>query len=152
MITVLLADDSAHALRMGETILREEGFEVRTAVDASAVLTAMAQRIPDVVLLDAFLPGASGFDLCRRLKGETRVILTAGLLEPLDEAAAASACDAVLRKPLEASVAAALIRKLAAAVDPGQVRAEVEKALQEALPALVHDITEKVLAALRRRR
>ena len=101
---VLLADDSAHALRMGETILREEGFDVRTAVDAKAVITAMAQRAPDVILLDAFLPGANGLDLCRQLKHEhprTRVILTAGLLEQLDETAAATVCDAVLRKPLE---------------------------------------------------
>ena len=71
---------------------------------------------PDLVIADVFLPGRGGFDLCRHIKNlhrHVRVILTAGLLEPLDEEEARSAgCDAVLRKPFEASVVMETIRPL----------------------------------------
>lgn len=184
MSTILLADDSPHALRMGEHILREEGFDVATVADGSEALMRIAQSDPDLVIADAFLPGRNGFDLCRQVKRwrpHVRVILTAGLLESFTEDDAKQAgCDAVLRKPFEASQAVAVIRPLlqeailergllgqdvaplgalalpvsdavhapAARPDPARVQAAVEAALEQALPALVRDITEKVLVAL----
>lgn len=166
---------------MGEHILREEGFEVSTVADGVAALVRIAETDPDLIIADAFLPGRNGFDLCRQVKRwrpHVRVILTAGSLETFDEEEAKeSGCDAVLRKPFEASQAVALIRPLlqeailerglmgqyvsppempapvsdalsAARPDPAKVKAAVEDALQKALPGLVRDITEKVLVAL----
>ena len=73
----------------------------------------------DVVIADAHLPGLSGIELCRCIKSSSRyvrVILTAGSLEDLDEAAAKRAgCDAILRKPFEASVMAETLAPLLAA-------------------------------------
>jgi DNA-binding response OmpR family regulator len=153
MGSILLADDSAHARRMGETILREEGFGVRCVSEADGIAAAIAESAPDVVILDASLPGG-GLELCRDLKARhpgLRVILTAGLLEPLDEEQARRAgCDGVLRKPFEASVMAARVRALTSAPDRERVRAAVEGALREALPGLVRELTEKVLSALER--
>jgi CheY-like chemotaxis protein len=182
MSTILLADDSPHAQRMGEHILREEGFTVSTVADGVAALVRIAETDPDLVIADAFLPGRNGFELCRQVKRwrpHIRVILTAGSLETFDEEDAKRAgCDAVLRKPFEASLAVALIRPLlqeailerglmgqyvsppempapisdaltpARGPDPAKVTAAVEAALQKALPNLVRDITEKVLVAL----
>ena len=116
MSTILLADDSPHAQRMGERILREEGFEVWSVADEPTALARLAVANPDLVIADVFLPGGGGLDLCRQIKKlhrHVRVILTAGLLEPLDEEEArAAGCDAVLRKPFEASVAIETIRPL----------------------------------------
>ncbi len=116
MGTILLADDSPHAQRMGERILREEGFEVWSVADEPTALARLAVADPDLVIADVFLPGGGGLDLCRQIKKlhrHMRVILTAGLLEPLDEEEArAAGCDAVLRKPFEASVAIGTIRPL----------------------------------------
>lgn len=116
MSVILLADDSAHAQRIGESILREEGFEVTSATDGNMALAAIAHDDPDLVIADAFLPGRNGFDLCRLIKSYRpyiRVVLTVGLLEHLDEEEAkAAGCDAVLHKPFEASVAARIIRPL----------------------------------------
>ena len=71
---------------------------------------------PDLVIADVFLPGGGGLDLCRHIKNfhrHVRVILTAGLLEPLDtDEARKAGCDAVLRKPFEASVVMETIRPL----------------------------------------
>ena len=109
MSRILLADDSPHAQRMGERILREEGFEVVSLTDGNAAMLRLADVDPDLILADVFLPGKSGFELCRYVKSEprfkhVRVVLTAGLLEPFDEDEARRAgCDAILKKPFEAS-------------------------------------------------
>jgi len=116
MSTILLADDSPHAQRMGERILREEGFEVSSVADERSARARLADADTDLVIVDAFLPGGGGLDLCRhakRVHRHVRVILTAGLLEPLDEQEArAAGCDAVLRKPFEASMVIGTIRSL----------------------------------------
>jgi CheY-like chemotaxis protein len=184
MSMILLADDSPHAQRMGERILREEGFEVASVTDGGTAVVRMRDVDPDVVIADAFLPGRSGFDLCRYIKSQfrhVRVILTAGLLEPFDEEEARRAgCDSVLRKPFEASVVVTALRPLvhdaqlarglfAEAMasaqpvpvsdappspppppppDPARIQAAITLALDAALPALVREITEKVLIAL----
>jgi CheY-like chemotaxis protein len=109
MSRILLADDSPHAQRMGERILREEGFEVVSLTDGNAAIVRLADVDPDLILADVFLPGKSGFELCRYVKSEprfkhVRVVLTAGLLEPFDEDEARRAgCDAILKKPFEAT-------------------------------------------------
>ena len=189
MSRILLADDSPHAQRMGERILREEGFEVVTLTDGEAAVLRLADVDPDLILADVFLPGKSGLDLCRYVKNDPsrrhiRVVLTAGLLEPFDEAEATRAgCDAILKKPFEASKVMETIHPLMKAaqmarglfaeamavaavppaapaqpaeapapipyeVDPERVRAAVTLALDAALPAMIQEITERVLIAL----
>ena len=109
MSRILLADDSPHAQRMGERILREEGFEVVSLTDGEAALKRLSDVDPDLILADVFLPAKSGMELCRHVKNDSklrhiRVVLTAGLLEPFDEEEAKRAgCDAILKKPFEAS-------------------------------------------------
>jgi CheY-like chemotaxis protein len=118
MSRVLLADDSPNAQRMGERILREEGFEVVSVTDGETAFLRLNDVLPDVILADAYLPTRSGFDLCRYIKGQASlrhigVVLTAGVLEPFDEAAAReSGCDAILRKPFEASSVVETIKPL----------------------------------------
>jgi CheY-like chemotaxis protein len=191
MSVILLADDSPHAQRMGERILREEGYQVVTLADGHAAAERLFSLDPDVVIADVFLPGRGGFDLCRHIKANyryMRVILTAGMLETLDESEAKRAgCDAVLKKPFEASVILETIRQLvqeaqlarglfanvfaedlaaaqsapqptsfshanpvsvSGSADPERVQAAIALAFQAALPALVREITEKVLVAL----
>jgi DNA-binding response OmpR family regulator len=188
MSIILLAEDSPHAQRMGERILREEGFAVVSVTDGETALLRMQDVDPDLVIADVFLPGCDGFDLCRRIKGthrHVRVILTAGLLETFDEEEARRAgCDAILKKPFEASQVVETIRPLIhdaqlarglfaeviagvrpfaggdgavtqartvppeAPIDPERVRAAITLALDAALPALVREITERVLVAL----
>ena len=125
MTRILLADDSPHAQRMGERILREEGFEVVTVTDGNTALLRLADVDPDIVFADASLPRKSGYDICREIKARprhrhVRVILTAGMLESFDEAQAkAVGCDAVLKKPFEASAVVDTVKPLvdAAAAD-----------------------------------
>jgi CheY-like chemotaxis protein len=118
---ILLADDSPHAQRMGERILREEGFEVVTVTDGETALIRIPDVDPDLILADVFLPNKNGYELCEYVKtnpkfSHTRVVLLAGLLEPVDEAEMQRVkADAVLKKPLEASAVMATVRPLIAA-------------------------------------
>jgi PleD family two-component response regulator len=183
MSIILLADDSPHAQRMGERILREEGFEVVSLTNGETAMLRLADVDPDLVIADVFLPGRNGFELCRHVKSlyrHVRVILTAGLLEQFDEDEARRAgCDAILKKPFEASVVMQTIRPLVAEaqmarglfadaiaeaspipssapapppepvpLDAERVEAAITLALDAALPALIREITEKVLVAL----
>jgi CheY-like chemotaxis protein len=169
MSVILLADDSPHAQRMGQRILAEEGHQVECVSDGEAAALRLPEVDPDVVIADAHLPGLSGIELCRCIKSNSRyvrVILTAGSLEDLDEAAAKRAgCDAILRKPFEASVMAETLapllvaakydRQAAAkssppslAVAPDDIRAAVERAVERELPRLLDELTQRVLLAL----
>jgi len=149
MSTILLADDSPHAQRMGERILREEGFDVSSVADESAALAALAAADPDLVIADAFLPGSGGLDLCRYVKKfhpHVRVILTAGQLETLDEKEArAAGCDAVLRKPFEASAVIGTIRSLVQ--EAKLARGLFGEALAAARPAPVSDAPAAAVTA-----
>ena len=121
MSRILLVDDSPHAQRMGERILSEEGYEVVTVSNADSALIRLDDVDPDVVLADTVMPGRTGYEICQYLKmsprhRHVRVILTAGVLETLDEAAAARVeADGTLRKPFEASALIAAVKPLAEA-------------------------------------
>ena len=118
MSRVLLADDSPHAQRMGERILREEGFEVASVTDGATAMIRLRDVDPDLVLLDAFLPQKSGYDICSEIKQNpelsfTSVVLTYGLTETIDpEKISLSGADATLQKPFESGSLLDLIRPL----------------------------------------
>jgi CheY-like chemotaxis protein len=168
MNVILLADDSPHAQRMGGRILREEGYQVVCVADGEAAVLRLPEVDPDVVIADAYLPGLSGVDLCRYVKSScrhVRVILTAGSLEEIDEAASKTAgCDAILRKPFEASVMmetvkplardAHLARKAPPAATAQDVHAAVARAIEaempKMMPRIIEEVTQKVLQALGR--
>jgi DNA-binding response OmpR family regulator len=202
---------------MGERILREEGYEVVSVTDGDTALKRLADVDPDLIVVDVFLPGVNGFELCRKVKAQlphrhVRVVMTAGMLEVFDEdEALRSGADAIIKKPFEATAVVDTIKPLvadarlarsgeavpaaksaavaalvpspkpesapkpepvkaakiklpplrpelvvkappAAELDPELVRAAVTVALDEAMPALIDDITERVMAALRNNR
>ena len=106
---ILLADDSVTAQNMGRKILADAGYEVITVNNGSAALKRVSDSKPDLIVLDVYMPGYSGLEVCQRLKDapETAhipVLLTVGKLEPFkpDEARRARA-DAHIVKPFEAS-------------------------------------------------
>jgi CheY-like chemotaxis protein len=183
MSRILLADDSPHAQRMGERILRDEGHEVITVSDGLVAMLRLKDARPDLIIADISMPEVSGYEFCDYVKnnGGAPVFLTAGPVEPVDEAEVARVrADGVLKKPFEASLlleaigrfnlaagprsrppsgdaagkppgnaaSGASLPRSVVVLDPEQVRAAVTVALDSALPALVDEISAKVLAAL----
>jgi len=115
---ILLADDSVTAQNMGRKILADAGYEVVTVNNGSAALKRVAELKPDLIVLDVYMPGYSGLEVCQRLKdaGETAripVLLTVGKLEPFKvEEARRVRADAHIVKPFEASELLATIARL----------------------------------------
>lgn len=67
---VLVVDDAPSTLGLLRQALEAEGYTVLLATDGEAALASLAEGTPDAVLLDAMLPGLSGFETCRRLKAD----------------------------------------------------------------------------------
>ncbi|HEV7306117.1 response regulator transcription factor [Ensifer sp.] len=83
---VLLVDDSPEALGFLTEALEKSGYSVLIATSGNAALSIAERITPDVILLDAVMPGLDGFETCRRLKanaavGQTPVLFMTGLTE-----------------------------------------------------------------------
>jgi CheY-like chemotaxis protein len=140
MSRILLADHSPHAQRMGERILRDEGFEVATVTDGETVLLRLKDLTPDLVLADISLPSRSGYEVCEYVKTsgkypQTRVVLTAGPVAVFDEARAqAAGSDGFVRKPFEASLLLGAVQPLLEKPERNAVPRR-EPAVEHASPA-----------------
>ena len=66
--SVLIVEDEAPLVTMLRYNLEKEGFEVQEASDGEEALVQIAERKPDIVLLDWMLPLVSGIEVCRRLR------------------------------------------------------------------------------------
>src|SRR6201996_5512338 len=82
----LVVDDSPETLRLLTDALDGAGMTVMVAMDGAAAMRIVDQITPDIILLDAVMPGIDGFETCRRLKREAGlsnvpVIFMTGLAE-----------------------------------------------------------------------
>ena len=115
---ILLADDSVTAQNMGRKILADAGYEVITVNNGSAALKKINEQKPDLIVLDVYMPGYSGLEVCQRLKdvGETSsipILLTVGKLEPFKpEEVRRVRADGFIVKPFEASELLSALSKL----------------------------------------
>src|SRR6201999_3838838 len=82
----LVVDDSPETLRLLTDALDDAGMTVMVALDGAAAMRIVDQITPDIILLDAVMPGIDGFETCRRLKRDAGlnnvpVIFMTGLAE-----------------------------------------------------------------------
>lgn len=68
--TVLIVDDTETNIDILLDILGEE-YDVAVAMDGESALEAVEEDLPDLILLDIMMPGIDGFEVCKRLKGNT---------------------------------------------------------------------------------
>ena len=65
---ILVVEDNAVNLITLSQIIKTAGYRVRNAADGEKALAAIAEKHPDLVLLDILIPGVNGIDVCKRLK------------------------------------------------------------------------------------
>ena len=65
----LVVDDSATERSIITGCLKKVGINVSVALSGEEALTKIQQDSPDLIVLDIVLPGRSGFEICRELKG-----------------------------------------------------------------------------------
>jgi DNA-binding NarL/FixJ family response regulator len=70
---VLIVDDTPDNLALLSDALDMAGYMVLVALDGASALERMQRRRPDVVLLDAMMPGLDGFETCRRIKAQAEL-------------------------------------------------------------------------------
>ena len=115
---ILLADDSVTAQNMGRKILADARYDVITVNNGSAALKRITETKPDLIVLDVYMPGYSGLEVCQRLKdaqetSRVPVLLTVGKLEPFKpEEARRARADGFIVKPFEASELLSALSKL----------------------------------------
>ena len=115
---ILLADDSVPAQNMGKKILTEAGYDVTTVSNGLEALRKIAETVPDIAILDIFMPGYSGLEICQKMRASTAtaalpVILTVGKLEPYRaEDGERVHSNAIIVKPFAATELISAVRSL----------------------------------------
>jgi two-component system phosphate regulon response regulator PhoB len=70
MAFILVVEDEADLQQILAYNLRQAGHDVVTASNGEAALAQVQKRLPDLIVLDLMLPGMSGTDVCRAVKGD----------------------------------------------------------------------------------
>jgi DNA-binding NarL/FixJ family response regulator len=68
--TILIVDDAPDNLALLSDALDDAGYRVLVALDGHSALSRIQRRRPDLILLDALMPGLDGFDTCRQIKAD----------------------------------------------------------------------------------
>ena len=69
MRRILIVEDNPTNLKLASVILAAAGYDTHGAADAEEAAQAIAERIPDLILMDLGLPGKDGYELTRDLRG-----------------------------------------------------------------------------------
>jgi EAL domain-containing protein (putative c-di-GMP-specific phosphodiesterase class I) len=115
--TLLIVDDDPRMINLFETVLCHEGFRILAAESAEQALDLLATNDVSVVLSDQHMPGMTGVELLRRIKGlypETVRIVMSGLMD------LGTVTDAINQ--------GAVYKVLAKSADNDQLRANVKEA------------------------
>lgn len=121
---ILLADDSLPAQNMGKKILVDAGYDVTTVSNGLEALRKIADTVPDIAILDIFMPGYTGLEVCQKLRNSLAtstlpVILTVGKLEPYRaEDGERVRSNAVIVKPFAAAELISAVRSLVGGPPP----------------------------------
>ncbi|MFL5813997.1 MAG: response regulator [Bdellovibrionia bacterium] len=115
MTSILIVDDEHDILLAAEILLSDEGFEVRTARNGREALERLAEKHPDIVLMDVMMPILTGPETIRQMKADPDYakipIILMSAVQPSfksDEVA----WDLFIRKPFEIDSLLVSIQKL----------------------------------------
>ena len=117
---VLVADDDEAVRLLLEATLAGVGYRVVKGADGDEAWQLARQERPRVAVLDVTMPGASGVEVCRRIKSEPSlsgtavVVVTARADEATRAAATAAGADAYVVKPFSPAALLRLVDSMAA--------------------------------------
>jgi two-component system, cell cycle sensor histidine kinase and response regulator CckA len=144
---VLVVDDDASQRLMARYVLERDGYAVEEAADGRQALDMCAERLPDIVLLDAVMPVMDGFHACEQIRlrpggDATAVLIITGLndAQAVDQAFASGATDFVT-KPIHWGV---LRRRVFRLVESARTQARLN-ATEARMHALVRHTPDGIL-------
>ena len=130
--TVLIVDDNPQNLELLQAFLESLPVKIVTAFDGVDALEKVQQHSPDLILLDIMMPRMSGFQVCRRLKGDQKTrdiqILMVTALNELGDIEQASECgtDDFVSKPVNKLE---LLTRVKSLLRVRHMKSELERAL-----------------------
>jgi CheY-like chemotaxis protein len=148
---------------MGRKILTDAGYEVVAVSNGAAAVKKIAEQKPDIIILDVYMPGYSGLEVCEKVRGsvatlKTPVLLTVGKMEPYKpEETHRVRADGVIVKPFEASDLLAIVKKFEERIgqappipEPAPVERVYEAAPEEETPLELPEaiVTKKTQATV----
>lgn len=102
--TIMIADDDPGIVDAIEMLLEFEGYDVRSTVNGGAVLE-MTENLPDVLLLDIWMSGDDGRDICKKLKQDNATrnmpVIMMSASRDIKQSAMEAGADDFLAKPFE---------------------------------------------------
>ena len=102
---IFVADDDDDIVHILSLMLQTKGYEVQTSRDATEILTFTPGNLPDLVMLDIWMSGVDGREICRKLKEDpvTRHIpvLFISANANIQEITNESMADGFIAKPFE---------------------------------------------------
>ena len=102
---VLVVDDEPNILLSLQFLLKQKGYEVRTALNGEEALKALAEMVPDLILLDVMMPKPDGYEVCQQIRATPAwakipvVMLTAKGRDVEKEKGMAMGADDYITKP-----------------------------------------------------
>ena len=115
---ILLADDSVTIQKVVELTFMDENFHVDSVGNGAEAIAWLGERTPDIVISDVHMPGAGGYEVCRRSKEihpSVPVLLLVGTFETFDaDAALRCGADGHLKKPFDSQELLRRVRDLVA--------------------------------------
>ncbi|MDM8542000.1 response regulator [Desulfococcaceae bacterium HSG9] len=67
---ILIVDDSLGNIQILADMLKGKNYRIQVARNGATALEVVAQRVPDLILMDVIMPGIDGYEVCRRLKNQ----------------------------------------------------------------------------------
>lgn len=120
---ILVVDDEPNIVLSLEFLMRQAGFQVRTASDGEAALAAITAEPPDLVLLDVMMPRKNGYEVCQAIRANPEwarlriIMLTAKGREVEREKGLALGADDYITKPFSTQEVVERVRELLAEAD-----------------------------------
>ena len=130
--TVLIVDDNAQNVELLQAFLEALPVKIVTAYDGVEALEKVQQHNPDLILLDIMMPRMSGFQVCRKLKGDEQTkdiqVLMVTALNELGDIEQASECgtDDFVSKPVNKFE---LLTRVKSLLRVRHLKSELERAL-----------------------
>ena len=103
--SILVVDDAPNIILSLDFLMRQAGYEVRTATNGEEALLAVRENQPDLILLDVMMPRLDGYEVCQAiradpaLEGVRVIMLTAKGRAIEQEKGLALGADAYITKP-----------------------------------------------------
>ncbi len=130
--TVLIVDDNPQNVELLQAFLESLPVKLVTAVDGLDALKKVEEHNPDLILLDIMMPQMSGFQVCRKLKGDPKThdiqVLMVTALNELGDIEQANECgtDDFVSKPVNKIE---LLTRVKSLLRVRHLKSELERAL-----------------------